>query len=136
MINTFIKQSLVGLLLTFGFASLIGTGVAIAQETDETEHEERAQEHRAHHKKMREKFHDRRAKHREERLIKLDTDEDGRVDLNEFLANAEQRFHSMDLNQDLYVTEEEAREAHMQIRKMHRKKYKEMRKNRQKPDQE
>jgi len=51
---------------------------------------------------------------------KVDGNEDGQVDLNEFLANAEQRFQRMDINGDGYVTLDEAKESHRAIREEYR----------------
>lgn len=45
-----------------------------------------------------------------------DVNRDGQLELSEFLAHSEQRFKDMDLNQDGYVTREEGREAHQQMR--------------------
>lgn len=59
-------------------------------------------------------------------MKRVDTNEDGQIDLNEFLAHSEQRFQNMDLNSDGYVTPEEARESH----KAMREKFREERKNR------
>ncbi|MFT6033100.1 MAG: Ca2+-binding EF-hand superfamily protein [Arenicella sp.] len=55
-----------------------------------------------------------------------DANQDGQLELTEFLAHAEQRFKSMDLNQDGYVNKEEGRDAHRQMRekrKQERKQY-------------
>lgn len=49
-----------------------------------------------------------------------DANEDGQLDLSEFLANAEARFIALDLNQDGFVTKEEGREAHEQMREERR----------------
>ena len=56
-----------------------------------------------------------------------DTNQDGQLELSEFLSHAEARFKSMDLNQDGYVTKDEGLEAH----KAMREKRKAERKNKQ-----
>jgi len=53
-------------------------------------------------------------------LERVDTNKDGKVDLNEFLANAESRFQKMDLDSDGYVTPEERREVGDKMREKHR----------------
>lgn len=70
-------------------------------------------------------------------LKKVDVNQDGKVDLNEFLAHAEQRFTKMDLNSDGFLTLEEGREAHKQMRTKHkaeRKAHKAKHKQRMKND--
>jgi Ca2+-binding EF-hand superfamily protein len=46
-----------------------------------------------------------------------DTNQDGQLQLSEYLANAEQRFIAMDLNQDGYLTKEEGKMALRDMRK-------------------
>lgn len=73
--------------------------------------------------------------HRKDALKKLDTNGDEKVDLNEFLANAEQRFNELDQDSDGYVTKEEASAKHREMREKHRKmreKHREMRKEHRK----
>ena len=64
-------------------------------------------------------------KHRRERMHRymmerVDLNGDGQIDLNEYLANAEQRFKNLDLDGNGYVTMEEGREAHKMMRNKHR----------------
>lgn len=54
-----------------------------------------------------------------------DVNEDGQLELSEFLAHAEERFKSMDLNQDGYVTKEEGLDAHRQMREKRKQERKE-----------
>jgi hypothetical protein len=53
-------------------------------------------------------------------LKKVDTNQDGQVDLTEFLAHAEQRFNKMDLNSDGILTLEEGKESHKLMREKHK----------------
>ncbi|GHA11405.1 hypothetical protein GCM10008090_21460 [Arenicella chitinivorans] len=73
-----------------------------------------------HHKKKRDRMH-------EYMMKKVDTNEDGQIDLSEYLANAEQRFKNMDLNGDGYVTREEQKEAGKIMREKHREMREKMR---------
>ncbi|MBX2848302.1 MAG: hypothetical protein KTR16_08280 [Acidiferrobacterales bacterium] len=41
----------------------------------------------------------------------IDTDEDGKVSIEEYMANAQQRFSDLDLDGNNFVTAEEAKEA-------------------------
>lgn len=77
-------------------------------------------------REMRKKFHkERRSKH-ERRLQELDSNQDEKVDLTEFLANAEKRFNELDADNDGYVTREEARSRHHELRQKHKEKRKKM----------
>ncbi len=51
---------------------------------------------------------------------RTDTNQDGRLELSEFLAHAEARFQKMDIDSDGYVTPEESREAGKKMRQKHR----------------
>lgn len=63
-------------------------------------------------------------------LDEIDQNGDGKVDLNEFLSNAETRFAEMDADSDGYVTAAEAKSRHKALRKKFREKRKHFRKNR------
>lgn len=65
-------------------------------------------------------------------LKKVDTNQDGNVDLTEYLAHAEQRFQKMDLNSDGLLTLEEGRESHKAMRKKHKAERKAVRQERKK----
>lgn len=62
---------------------------------------------------------------------RTDANQDGQLELSEFLAHAEQRFKAMDLNQDGYVTKEEGRDAHKKMREKIKEKRKQRREERQ-----
>ena len=49
-----------------------------------------------------------------------DTNQDGQIELSEFLAHAEARFHRMDIDSNGYVTPQESREAGKKMREKHR----------------
>jgi len=51
---------------------------------------------------------------------RADTNQDGQIELSEFLAHAEARFQKMDIDSNGYVTPEESREAGKKMRKKHR----------------
>jgi len=63
-------------------------------------------------------------------LEKVDSNQDGNVDLNEYLAHAEERFNSLDLDSNGFVTQEEAKQAMQTMREEHKERRKEMRKKR------
>jgi len=52
---------------------------------------------------------ERKERKAQRQLEKLDTSGDGQVDLNEYLAHAQERFASTDANSDGYITPEEMR---------------------------
>lgn len=70
--------------------------------------------------------------HMKQMFESTDINQDGQLDLSEFLAHAELRFKSMDLNQDGYVTRDEGRDAHRQMREKRKQAHKEKRKERRK----
>ena len=55
-------------------------------------------------------------KRQEKKMREVDTNEDGQIDLNEYLTHAEQRFNLLDANSDGFVTTEEQQEAHQKMR--------------------
>lgn len=63
-------------------------------------------------------------------LDEIDQNGDGKVDLNEFLSNAETRFTEMDTDSDGYVTAAEAKSRYKALRKKFRENRKHFRKNR------
>jgi hypothetical protein len=73
---------------------------------------------------MRQEMREKRKQHRKDRLLELDANGDDRVDLDEYLANAERRFNELDGDGDGFVTTDEARAHHKKMREKH----KEMRK--------
>ncbi len=99
-------------------ATLIGfcaTGTAFAQEADGSE-QARSAEDRPFGKRFKKHV----GKKAERMFSKLDANEDGQVDLNEFLANSEARFQRMDINGDGFVTLAEAKESHRAQREEYR----------------
>lgn len=79
---------------------------------------EKIEQHKAMHKEKRAQVRDHRGQHSAMRMHdRLDTNEDGKVDLNEFLSHAESRFHEMDTDSDQFVTDEEAKQHHKNMRK-------------------
>ena len=49
-------------------------------------------------------------------MAEVDVNEDGKIDLNEYLSHAEQRFNLMDADSDGFVTPEEQTQAHEKMR--------------------
>lgn len=86
---------------------------------DQAVEEERLQHFKGKHRRVRDHM-----------LKRVDTNEDGKIDLSEYLANAEQRFQSMDLDNDGFVTSEEHAEAGKVMRAKHREMRKKMREER------
>ncbi|MEO0369023.1 MAG: hypothetical protein AAF197_09600 [Pseudomonadota bacterium] len=72
---------------------------------------------------MREKFKERKKmrheKMRKYMMSKIDTNQDGMVDYDEFMANAQERFTMTDLDGDGFITTEEQREARKLMREKH-----------------
>lgn len=102
------KQKLFILILTVGVLGLSANVNAGHHETGESATEtHKGKKHK--HRKSPEKM-----------LEKVDTNQDGQVDLTEFLAHAEQRFNKMDLNSDGILTLEEGKESHKLMREKHK----------------
>jgi len=125
------------LILTIAAFSWCATGLALAQqEADLPEKNTQANEtDDTSFGKYHRKLGKRAAKKAERMFSKVDGNEDGQVDLNEFLAHSEQRFQRMDLNGDGYVTLVEAKDAHKAMRKEYRE-AKKARKERRSEDAE
>ncbi len=64
-------------------------------------------------------------------LVKVDTNKDGQVDLNEYLAHAQERFNKLDIDDNGFINQEEAKESMKRMRKEHKERRKEMRAKRQ-----
>ena len=116
-------------LIIGGVGTWLATGISYAQEADAAEQSLPVDtadvadpgEHRGHHREMMKNMKKHRGKEMDGRLLKLDTNNDGKVDLNEFLSHSEQRFHEMDINDDQFVTPDEARQKHQMMRQEHKK---------------
>jgi hypothetical protein len=81
---------------------------------------ERIEQHKAMHAEKRTPMRDRKDHHSGMRMHdRLDTNEDGKVDLDEFLSHAKSRFNEMDTDADQFVTDEEAKLHHKGMRKKH-----------------
>ncbi len=70
--------------------------------------------------KMEHRMHERHKKMEDFMLAKVDTNQDGNIDENEFMTNAKERFDLMDANGDGVVTPEERQEASRAMREKHR----------------
>lgn len=114
-----------------GFGLSIGvSGISLAEkpssDMSKAEYREMKKAHRAEHRDM-------HRHHRGKSMLKLvDTNEDGKVDLNEYLTHAEARFNKLDLDANGYVTTDEAKDAMKKMRKEHKKMRKEMHDNHKK----
>jgi hypothetical protein len=108
-------------------STLMFGGSAHAQEQAAENDDERV--HRSELRKERKAM---KAEHRAKRVTKrmqmVDTNKDGKLDLNEYLQNAEQRFTDMDLDSDGYVTIEESSEWRKSMRSEHKQAMKAARK--------
>ena len=99
---------------------------------DSNASDESVEHHKHHHK-----FHGKHLKKMHKMMMKkVDTNDDGKVDLTEYLAHTEERFKRMDLDSDGYVTHEEMREAHKIMREKHLEMVKEKYKKKQAADAE
>jgi len=96
---------------------------ASAENADEVNKEQKwGKRHHRRHGHHREKIH-------RMMMQKADTNDDGKVDLNEYLQNAQQRFESMDADADGFVTGDEMRAAGKAMRKKHKEAMKAARKS-------
>lgn len=75
-------------------------------------------------------------KHLMKQMQKMDTNEDSQVDLAEYLAHAEARFRRLDADGDGYITKDERRSAHQQMRKKVRERREKWREQREQFDNE
>lgn len=129
------KKTLLGTLLA---STLVFSNIGFAQESSDDEQTQSPQYERDYNDgeyegKRKGKYKGkgkRKAKRLAKMMERVDTNEDGQIDLNEFLTHSEQRFQKMDLNSNGYVTPEEARESHKQMREEMREKFKQFKENR------
>ena len=110
--------------LPIALGIFLTTNVALANHHEEQETAnvdiEQIEQHKAMHKEKRGQMRDRKSKHSAMRMHdRLDTNEDGKVDLEEFLSHAKSRFNEMDTDSDQFVTDEEAKLHHKNMRKKH-----------------
>ena len=120
------KANRLNVSLIAGILAIGAVGVSFADDhADEESRKAYREMKREHKKEMREM---RRAHHAGKMLEKVDANQDGKVDLDEYLAHAQERFNRLDLDANGYVTKEEAQEAMKKMRKEHKERYKEKRK--------
>ncbi|MFT4628912.1 MAG: hypothetical protein ACI9WC_000059 [Arenicella sp.] len=114
--------------LPIAFGVFFTANVALANHHEENEtgniDPEQIEQYKAMHKDMhkdkRGKMRDRKGQHSVMRMHgQLDTNEDGKVDLDEFLSHAKSRFNEMDTDSDQFVTDEEAKLHHKNMRQKH-----------------
>jgi len=115
----------------FAIALLIGVSTAYAQDEASTEKEQMHAEHEFHRGEMKAKMKMHHKQRVKDHLSSLDKNDDGKVDLQEYLSSAEERFNKMDVNGDNFVTSDEAREAHQHMREKHRSERKKRQEKRQ-----
>lgn len=103
--------------LVFVLLSAIGASLALPTLAGHHEGDEQAEhsEKSRHGHKMK-----RRHKNMDEFMLsKVDTNQDGNIDQDEYMAHAKERFEMMDGNSDGVVTPEERKEAGDAMRKKH-----------------
>lgn len=122
------------ILLSGILSALVVASGACAQASEEmsegevAEHREELREHRKEHHKERRKA---RMEKKVDRMYEeVDTNQDGELDLNEYLANAEARFNKMDVDGNGRVTKEEGQQAMAEMRKKIKERRKKYRKGR------
>ena len=104
-------------------SALVYCGSAYAQEQGTATGEQRGQRmelHKQHRAQSKEMKAEHRAKRATQRMQMVDTNKDGKLDLTEYLQNAEQRFSDMDLDSDGYVTTDEAGDWRKEMRSEHK----------------
>ena len=104
----------------FAIALLVGVSTVNAQDETDKEKGSMHAEHEFHRGEMMAKMKMHHKQRVKDHLSSLDKNDDGKVDLQEYLSSAEERFNKMDVNGDNFVTSEEAREAHQHMREKHR----------------
>jgi len=104
----------------------INSSFAHNHQSDESSAEQKSAKQHKKHKHMRGHHRD---KIHKMMMQKADSNGDGKVDLNEYLQNAQTRFESMDADSDGYVTGEEMRESGKAMRKKHKEAMKAARKS-------
>ena len=113
------------LTLPIALGIFLTANVALANHHEEQETAnvdlEQIEQHKAMHKEKRGQMRDRKGQHSAMRMHdRLDTNEDGKVDLDEFLSHAKSRFNEMDTDSNQFVTDEEAKLHHKNMRQKHR----------------
>lgn len=69
-----------------------------------------------------------------QRMDKMDANKDGQIDLNEYLSHAEERFRRLDADGDGFITKDERRSAHREMRKKVRERREKWREKREQAD--
>lgn len=102
---------------------LLSAGYVNAAHHESDSNKVSVEKHKAEHSdKVNIKRKVRRGRPMEMQIERLDTNDDGKVDLNEYLTHAESRFNAMDQDGDNAVTKQEAKEHHKQMRRKHHEK--------------
>lgn len=121
-----LKHRLLSTLMLGSFA-IIGTASAAGDDPSAEAHKERGEMKRQHRSEMRELRSEHRA---QSMLLKVDANKDGQIDLNEYLAHAQERFNKIDLDENGFVTPDEAKASMKKMKKEHKEKRKELREKR------
>ena len=115
-------------LVTLGAAALLSAShVVLADDHSDDARSEIRELKKEHRKEMRKMRHEH---HTERMLARVDANKDGQVDLNEYLAHAEERFNKLDADGDGFVTQDEAKESMRKMREEHKERRKKMRQER------
>lgn len=126
------KSAVTKIVFTIVLSAISANMVAIsqAQESD-VEFDQARQEIRELKREHKRQQRELRRNHRAEKmLVGVDTNKDGQVDLNEYLAHAEERFNKLDADSNGLLSVEEAKESMKKLRAEHREKRELMRQKR------
>lgn len=115
-------------LVLISVLSIFGAGLSHA--ADSASDSEREAHRKMKHEQRDQRREMRRDHRAESMLFRVDANKDGQIDLDEYLAHAQERFNKLDADSNGYVSKEEAKASMEKMRKEHRERRKKMRERR------